>query len=101
MPNRCYLGGRRPLTKREARVLARFGDKLIADLRAQKKTTIRVKGAIAGSHDVDVGIGAARASKAFSAYFHYANHNPRIPIRLKVTDQKICNATLECRPLTR
>ncbi len=81
MAYRCYLGGRRALTKREARVLARFGDKLIADHRAEKKTTIHVSRAIPGSHDVDVGIGASRATKSFGAYFHYTNHNSRIPIR--------------------
>ena len=81
--------------------MARFGDKLIADLRAEKKTSIRIKGAIAGCNDVDVGIGTARSRKSFGAHFDDTNDNRGVPIRLKVTNKKVCDASLECRPLSR
>jgi hypothetical protein len=89
------------LTKREARVLARFGNKLIDYIRTEKVFPIYVKRLPAGSAEMDMGVGPTSPGKPFSAYFHYTNHNPRIPIRLKVTNKEICNTTLKCRPLPR
>jgi hypothetical protein len=98
MPYPRNIRARRALTKSEARVLARFGDKLIDHIRTEKVFPIYILRFPPGSTEMDMGVGPTSPGKPFSAYFHYTNHNPRIPIRLKVTDKEICNTALKCRP---
>jgi hypothetical protein len=98
MPYSRNIRARRALTKREARVLARFGNKLIDHIRSEKVFPIHVKRFPTGCTEMDMGVGPTSPGKSFSAYFHYTNHNPRIPIRLKVTDKEICNTTLKRAP---
>jgi hypothetical protein len=98
MTNSRNIRRRRALTKRESRVLARFGDQLIEHTRREQPLTLWVTHLPTCRDDVDVRIRAARSGKPFRANFNGGNYKGDIAIRLQVTNQKVSDSALEIRP---